>query len=72
MVYSFYSITPMTSQLPSFIAKLASVFNPLLTTLSNPRCRNEIADRFPIFHLSKIEIPEDKIEEDQKTATTPA
>ena len=56
------SVTPLASQLPSFFAKCASAFNPLLTTFSNPKCRNTIADKFPRLGIRKYAIPDDEEE----------
>ena len=38
-------LTPLTSQLPSFIAKLASCLNPIVFAISHPKYREALAEK---------------------------
>ena len=50
-------VTPMVSQIPAFLAKLASALNPVITALSHPRYREALFKQFPF--LGRLDPEED-------------
>ena len=50
-------VTPLVSQIPAFLAKLASALNPVITALSHPRYREALFTQFP--WLGRIEKEEE-------------
>lgn len=40
-------VTPLVSQIPSFLSKLASVLNPLVFALNHPKFKQALAEKCP-------------------------
>ena len=59
-------VTPMVSQIPSFLAKLASVINPFIFALSHPKFREALATKCPCLGMG--DKPVEKL--DAKTMET--
>ena len=49
-------VTPMVSQIPSFMAKIGSCLNPIIMTISNPRYRNALSEQMPWLGIKKLEL----------------
>ena len=54
------AVTPMMSQIPAFLAKLASAINPVVTALSHPRFREAMFRQFPWLGVPEIVLEETK------------
>lgn len=59
-------VTPMVSQIPAFLAKLASVINPFIFALSHPKFRKALATKCPCLGMG--DKPVEKL--DGKTMAT--
>jgi len=48
------SITPLLSQIPSFMAKLASCLNPIVYALSHPKYREALTKELPCLGIEEV------------------
>ena len=53
------SVTPLVSQIPSFLAKLASCLNPLVMMMSHPKYRYHLKEQFPWICISEVPLVQD-------------
>ena len=53
-------VTPMVSQIPAFLAKLASVINPFIFALSHPKFREALATKCPCLGMG--DKPDEKLD----------
>ena len=47
-------VTPLVSQIPAFLAKLASCLNPLVMMMSHPKYRHHLKEQFPWICISPV------------------
>eukprot|EP00095_Tigriopus_kingsejongensis_P000350 maker-scaffold1125_size61249-snap-gene-0.12 protein:Tk00350 transcript:maker-scaffold1125_size61249-snap-gene-0.12-mRNA-1 annotation:"opsin" len=57
-------LTPVVTQLPSFLAKTASCFNPIVYAVSHPKYREALTNEIPCLGIKE----ESKVEETKTTA----
>ena len=48
------AVTPLVSQIPSFLAKLGSCLNPLVMMMSHPIYRYHLKRQFPWLCISEV------------------
>ena len=46
-------VSPLVSQLPSFIAKLACCLNPIIFAISHPKYREALAEKCPCLGMGE-------------------
>ena len=59
------NVTPLVSQIPSFMAKLGSCLNSVVMIFSNPKYRNALSDKCPWMGIRKVE----EVQEPQELET---
>ena len=60
-------VTPLVAQIPSFGAKTASIFNPLVFAFNHPKYRQALNVKCPCFGIKE---KDDSTEDDSKTVKT--
>jgi len=50
-------LTPLSTQIPSCAAKLASIFNPIMFALSHPKYREALGEKFPCLVVQQAAPP---------------
>ena len=57
------AVTPLVSQIPSFLAKLASCLNPLVMMMSHPKYRYHLKEQFPWMCISEVPLIQETVDE---------
>ena len=64
------NVTPLVSQIPSFMCKLGSCLNPLVMIISHPKYRNALSDKCPWMGIRKVDVQEPEELETQENIST--
>ncbi len=61
------SITPLMSQVPAFVAKIASCLNPVVYAMSHPKYREALTREMPCLGIEEESLDDNVTKETVKT-----